>query len=472
MDIDEFRKNAHELVDWIANYYKNIEDYPVLSQSGAGEIYRQLADSPPDKPERFEEIIKDFDDIILPGVTHWQHPKFFGYFPANSSFPSILGEMLTSALGVQGMIWQTSPAAAELEEMMMDWLKQMIGLPEEFEGVIQDTASTSTLVSILTAREYHSQFDINSEGLFNSRYLTVYCSAEAHSSIDKAVKIAGIGSNNLRRIAVDENFAMKPEALKEAIESDLNEGYKPLAVILALGTTSSTAVDNIKELGEIAKNYDLWVHVDAAYAGTALVLPEYKHLLEGIELVDTFVFNPHKWMMTNFDLSAYYVRDKEALIRTFEIHPEYLKTEADPQVNNYRDWGIQLGRRFRALKLWFVLRSYGVEGIKIKIKSDIEIAKEFTQWIKNDPEFELVTEPLFNLVCFRYIPEEVDDEDDIEEINKRLLNKINSSGKMFITHTRLNDKLTLRFVCGQTNVNRQHVKEAWDLIKTISSDIH
>ena len=464
MDNKDFRKYAHQLADRIADYYEDIEKYPVKSQVKPKEIFDLLPDKAPLESDDFEKILNDFDKIIMPGITHWQHPRFHAYFPANTSFPSLLGEMLTSALGAQCMMWETSPAAAELEEKMMIWLRQMIGLPKEFEGVIQDTASTATLVSILTAREHYSNFGINKDGFNSAENYRVYCSSEAHSSIEKAVKIAGIGKNNLVKIPVDEEFKMIPEELNDAVIFDIQRGYRPLCIVAALGTTGSTAVDPLDEIGKIAKEYDIWLHVDAAYAGSALILPEFQKYLKGIEYADTFVFNPHKWLFTNFDCSAYFVRDKESLIRTFEIMPEYLKTKVDLQVNNYRDWGIALGRRFRALKLWFVLRSFGVNGLQEKLREHIRIANDLKIKIESHPEFEILAPLNFNVICFRYKPKSVNDDEKLNQINEQFLNKINSTGKAYLTHTKLKGKYTIRIVIAQTNVTKVHVEKTWELI--------
>ena len=363
----DFRKYAHEFVDWMADYLETIGDLPVKSQVKPGEIFDRISDDPPHEGESMPTIFEDFRNIILPGMTHWQSPNYFAYFTGNSSYPSVLAEMLTATMAAQCMVWETSPAAAELEEKVLNWLRDMIGLPDIFEGVIQDTASTANLVALLTAREKASGFSINEEGFTGDRTYRVYCSTEAHSSIEKAVKMAGFGRKNLVKVEVDESLAIQPEKLKDAVLRDLERGYYPLCVVAALGTTGTVAIDPLKPLAGICSEHGIWLHVDAAYAGTALVLPEQRWMTEGVEGVDSFVFNPHKWMFTNFDCSAYYVRDTEALIRTFEILPEYLKTGTRGKVNDYRDWGIQLGRRFRALKLWFVIRDYGVEGIRRKI---------------------------------------------------------------------------------------------------------
>jgi len=471
MDTEEFRKHGHELIDWIADYFGNIRDYPVKSKAGPGDVFGQLPDSPPDNPESFDNIIDDFRDIILPGITHWQHPSFMAYFPANSSPPSVLAEMLTAAIGAQCMIWQTSPAAAELEERVMLWLRDMIGLPQEFSGVIQDTASTATLCSILTAREKKMSFTSNRKGLTDSSRFRIYCSSETHSSVDKAVRIAGLGSDNIQRISVRDDFSMDHDHLRKTIEPDINNGYEPLCIIATLGTTSSTAIDPLESIGKIAKEYGIWLHVDAALAGTALLLAEYRWMTKGIELADTFVFNPHKWMFTNFDCSAYFVKDESALIRTFEILPEYLKTSEATPVKNYRDWGIQLGRRFRALKLWFVIRSYGVNGLRTKVRHHLRLAHDLLKQIKEHPKFEILAPVPLNLICFRYKPNGITDEAELEKINSTILTRINDTGELFLTHTKLNGKYAIRIITGQTNVEQQDVDNAWELVKRIAGEV-
>lgn len=463
MDINTFEKLAKELINWIVEYYKTIETYPVKSQVNPREIYNKIPDTPPQNSESFEKIFNDFQEIILPGITHWQNPKFFAYFPANTSFPSILAEILTSAIAAQCMKWETSPAATELEEKVMDWLRDMIGLPNDFKGVIQDTASTSTLVSILSARENFSNYAINESGFDCTKY-RVYCSTETHSSIEKAVKISGIGKSNLVKISVDEKFSLIPALLKESIENDLAKGYAPLCTVATIGTTGSTAVDSIKEIGKICKEYHIWLHIDAAFLGSALILPEYRWMLDGIEYADSFVFNPHKWLFTNFDCSAYFVKDVATLVRTFEIIPEYLKTKSDSYTNNYCDWGIQLGRRFRALKLWFVIRSFGVNGLKEKLRYHISLAKKFEEMLRQNDDFEILAPVVANLICFRYKPKNISDEGSINMLNELILSAINQTGKIYLTHTKLNGKYTLRMVIGQTNVEEKHIEEAYKTI--------
>ncbi len=474
MDGETFREYGHAIVDWIAEYMETVEEYPVLAKVEPGEIAAQLPRTPPEEPEEMDAIFADFKQILLPGITHWQHPSFFAYFPANNSGPSVLAEFLTAALGAQCMVWQTSPAATELEEVVMEWLRQLLGLPEGFTGVIQDTASTSTLCALLCARERVTKFAVNKHGFMNGSTgrLIVYTSEESHSSVEKGVKIAGFGKDHLCLIPSGADLAMIPGELEKAIESDKSKGRLPCCVVATVGTTSSTAMDQLRPIGEICRRHNLWLHVDAAMAGTAAILPEMRHILDGIEFADSFVFNPHKWLFTNFDCSAYFCQDPQALTSTFEIMPEYLKTDADRQVKNFRDWGIPLGRRFRALKLWFVIRNFGTKGIQQRIRNHIALAKELESWIREDPSFEVMAPVSINLVCFRYHPKEQSlNEEELEGINKALMDKLNRSGKMFLTHTKLKGKFSLRLCVGQTNTNRGHVVKAWEMITAAVSNL-
>jgi aromatic-L-amino-acid decarboxylase len=466
MTTREFRKYAHELVDWMADYLEEVEDFPVRPSVIPGDIIGRIPLHPPPGGEPFGAIFADFRETILPGMTHWQHPSFFAYFPANNSPPSILAEMLTATMGAQCMSWATSPAATELEERMMQWLGEMTGLPTSFTGVLQDTASTATLCAMLTAREQRTEFRVNAEGFPRGRRFTVYASTETHSSVERAVKIAGLGAAALRKLPVDERFAMVPEELERAIARDIAEGFEPLCAVATIGTTGSTAIDPLKRIGEICSRHGVWLHVDAAYGGTALLLPEKRWMIEGIELADSFVFNPHKWMFTNFDCSAYFVKDAGSLVRTFEILPEYLKTPEQGRIKNYRDWGIQLGRRFRALKLWFVIRSFGVEGLRDRVRSHLAFAQSLSQSIGKEPDFEILAPVPLAAVCFRYHPAGIEDAATLDMMNSALLEELNKSGRLFMTHTRLNGRFALRLVASQTNVTQKHVDAAWDLIRT------
>ena len=445
----------------MADYLANVESYPVRARVEPGEIAASLADAAPESGEPIEAIFCDFESLVLPGMTHWQHPNFFAYFPANSSPPSVLAEMLTAALGAQCMSWQTSPAATELETRMMEWLRAMIGLPEDFRGVIQDTASAATLCAIVTARERAA----------GAGEFTVYCSAEAHSSIEKGARIAGLGRDSVRKIAVDDRFAMVPLALDDVIRADIAAGRRPLCVVATLGTTGTSGFDPLRPIGEICRRHGIWLHVDAAWAGSALVAPEHRWMIDGVEGADSFVFNPHKWLLTNFDCSAYFVRDPEALVRAFEILPEYLKTAEDDRVVNYRDWGVPLGRRFRALKLWFVIRSYGVEGLRQHIRTHIEMAQELAGEIAQSEDFEILAPATLSLFCFRYRPRGIDDPAQIDALNQDLLDRLNDSGALFLTHTRIGGALAIRFCVGQTATERRHVAAAWRCIQQTARNL-
>jgi len=457
-----FKKDADQVINWIDRYLNNITSFPVKSRVSPGDIYRAIPEEAPLHSEPMEQIMEDLDSIILPGMTHWQHPGFHAYFPANSSVESVLAESLTSAMGAQCMIWDTSPAAAELEQRMMEWLRDAMGIPANFEGVIQDTASTASLVALITAREVATGFRSNEEGVPNN--LRVYCSMETHSSIEKGVVVCGIGRKNLVKIGVDEQMRMKPEELEARIREDLEAGLKPSAVVAAIGTTGTVAVDPLKEIGDICKKYGIWLHVDAAYAGTALLLPEYRWMIRGIEQADSFVFNPHKWMFTNFDCSVYLVKKAGLLIKTFEILPEYLKTKTRGAVNDYRDWGVPLGRRFRALKLWFVIRSFGLDGIRQKIRGHIRMNHRFSTKLTQLAHVVLPLEPFLNFTCFRLQPEGMSDKEKLNALNEAFLEEINKGGKLFLTHTKVKGLYTIRMLVGQTYVDEKQVDMALEHI--------
>ena len=465
----QFREEGKKVIDWIADYYENIEKYPVLSQAKPGEIKASLPDNPPQKSESLDEMMRDVDEKIMSGITHWQSPNFYAYFPANTSFPAILGDLVSSGLGVQGMIWATSPAATELETRVLDWLVDMMGMPEKFKststggGVIQDTASTSALTAVIAARERATKFQSNEKGV--QQKLVAYISTQTHSSIEKAIKIAGIGKENLRLIGVDEKFAMRADLLKTQIQQDKKDGFTPFFVCAALGTTSSNAMDPLKDIGEICRQENCWFHVDAAMSGTAMLCPEFRFLQEGVELADSYCFNPHKWMFTNFDCDVFWVANREELINTFSILPEYLRNQATEsgEVFDYRDWHIQLGRRFRSLKLWFVIRHYGVEGLQHHIRKHVEMAQNFKNWVEESEDFEIFVEPPLNLVCFKHNAG--------DDFNMKLMNAVNETGKAYFTHTKLNGQVVLRMSIGQTNTEEKHVKETWDLIQETAANL-
>ena len=463
MDPDEFRERGHEIVDWIADYYKRIESFPVLSQVQPGEIRGSLPAEAPQQGEAFETILADVEKLILPGVTHWQSPNFFAYFPSNTSGASLLGELLSSGLGVQGMLWATSPACTELETLVLDWLVPALGLPEKFlstktgGGVIQDTASSAILCALLAARERATNFQSNQAGVQGT--LCAYASTQAHSATEKAIGIAGVGRDNLRLISTDGDFAMDSDALARAMENDRAAGLTPFFVCAAVGTTSSNAIDPVQKIGPICQEFGAWLHVDSAMSGTAALCPEFRFIHDGIEHADSYCFNPHKWMFTNFDCDCFYVADRTALIRTMSILPEYLRNQATASgaVIDYRDWQIPLGRRFRSLKLWFVLRHYGIEGLQFHVREHVRLAQEFAGWVREDNRFELAAPAPLNLICFRLKSS--------DDANLRLMDALNRSGDLYLTHTRLNDRIALRLCVGQTNTTELHVKNAWRRIQ-------
>ena len=463
MTPEQFRQHGRAVVDWIADYYERIETLPVLSQVEPGQIRQALPADAPAEGEPFAAVLQDISKVILPGVTHWQSPNFFAYFPANASGPSILGDLLSSALGVQGMLWATSPACTELESHVLDWLVTMLGLPRKFlstssgGGVIQDTASSASLCAMLAARERATNYLSNRRGCDGK--LVAYTSNQAHSSIQKAAMIAGIGMDNLRLIEVDERFAMRPEALARQIQQDRQAGLVPFFVSATVGTTSSNALDPLPAIGTICRENGLWFHVDAAMSGTAALCPEFRYIQDGIELADSYTFNPHKWMFTNFDCTAFYVKDRKALINSLSVVPEYLRNQASDAgaVIDYRDWHVPLGRRFRALKLWFVIRHYGVEGLQFHIRQHIALAQEFASWVKADSRFEMLAPHPLNLVCFRLKSG--------DEASERLLKRLNASGEMFVSHTKLDGKYAIRFCVGQARTERRHVEAAWTAMR-------
>ncbi len=463
MTADEFRRHGHAVIDWIADYHERIESYPVLSPVEPGEVRASLPAHPPSQAEPFSRILADIEKVVLPGTTHWQSPNFYAFFPCNASGPAILGDLLSSGLGVQGMLWATSPACTELETLVLDWLVEMLDLPEKFRstqsggGVIQDTASSAALCALLAARERATNFTSNRQGC--DRKLVAYASSQAHSSIEKAVQIAGLGRDNLRLVEVDEKFAMRPAVLADQIESDRRAGRIPCFACATVGTTSSNAIDPVRRIGQICRERGLWLHVDAAMSGTAALCPEFRHMQDGLELADSYAFNPHKWMFTNFDCDCFWVADRATLIKTLSVLPEYLKNKATASgaVFDYRDWQIPLGRRFRSLKLWFVIRHYGIEGLQHHIRRHVELAQQFARWVSQDGRFELAAPVPLNLVCFRHRGG--------DQVNQALMDRLNRSGDLYLTHTRLQDQITLRFCVGQTHTEARHVRQAWQRIQ-------
>jgi aromatic-L-amino-acid decarboxylase len=469
MTPEEFRRYGRAVVDWIADYYERVESLPVLSRVKPGDVRALLPPEPPLQGEPFEKILEDMNRVVLPGITHWQSPNFFAFFPANASGPSILGDLLSSGLGVQGMLWSTSPACTEVETHVLDWTADMMGLPGKFKsagsggGVIQDSASSASLCALLAARERATKFLSNEKGCDGR--LVAYASTQTHSSVEKGVKIAGLGRQNLRFIDVDEKFALRPDLLAGQIRKDRQSGLVPCYVCATIGTTSSNAIDPVPEIGKICRQEGIWLHVDGAMLGTAAVCPEYRYLQDGIEYADSYCFNPHKWMFTNFDCDCFFVADRAALIHTLSILPEYLRNQATESgaVIDYRDWHIPLGRRFRSLKLWFVIRHYGVEGLRHLVRRHVEWAQKFARWIQEDKRFELAVPPPMNLVCFRHVGG--------DEVNQKIMDRLNTSGKIYLTHTKLKDRLTLRLCVGQTHTEERHVARAWDLIQKAAEEI-
>ena len=451
------------MVDWIADYYSRVENFPVLSRVQPGEIRSKLPSNPPQQGEPFDRIFADVESIILPGITHWQSPNFYGYFPTSTSGPAILGDLLSTGLGVQGMLWSTSPACTELETHVLDWLVPVLGLPEKFlssstgGGVIQDTASSASLCALLAARERATQYASNRKGCDGR--LVAYASTQTHSSVEKAVKIAGLGSDNLRAVEVDQDFALRPHTLARQIAADKNSGLIPCFVCATVGTTSSNAIDPVREIGAICREHNIWLHVDSAMSGTAALCPEFRFLHDGMEFADSYCFNPHKWMLTNFDCDCFYVADRKHLIQTLSVLPEYLRNQATESgaVIDYRDWQIPLGRRFRSLKLWFVIRHYGIEGLQQQVRQHVRLAQQFAGWVRSDGRFELAAPVPLNLICFRLRSGDAD--------NQRLIDELNQSGKLYLTHTKLDGKFTLRLCVGQTNTQSSHVERAWQLIQ-------
>jgi len=469
MPIEDFRVRGKELIEWVADYLQQIEKYPPLSKVKPGEIYSRIPNEPPTKGEDIENVLSDIDKILIDGITHWNHPGFMAYFNSTSSIPGILAEMLSAAFNSNGMLWKTSPAFTELEKAMMNWFRQMVGLPENYWGIIYDTASTSSMHAIASARE-QLNLGIRENGMTGRNdlpKLRLYCSEHAHSSIEKGAVTLGIGLDGVKKIPVDENFRMIPEKLEQAIKDDLSNNIKPFCVVATVGTTSTTSVDPIKEIAAICDRYNLWLHIDAAYAGVTAIIPEMKWITDAWNKADSIVINPHKWMFTPMDLSIYFTRKPDILKRAFSLVPEYLKTQVDDEVENLMDYGIQLGRRFRSLKLWFIIRYFGVEGLAERIKNHIELAQEFAKWLDDEKDFERMAPVPFSTVCFRYNPGNLS-EKELNKLNEDLLEKINQSGKIFLSHTKLNGKFVIRLTIGSIRHERRHIVDAWEIIKTMA----
>ena len=463
MSADEFRRNGYKIVDWIANYFERIEDLPVLSQVEPDWLRRNLPASPPETSEDFGEIFNDVDRLILPAVTHWNHPNFHGLFATSTSSVGIFGEMLSAAFDMKAMLWRTSPASTELEDVVLDWLRQMMDLPDHFEGIIYDTASVSTMHAIAAARE-NANLDIREKGMSGRDdlpLLRIYCSEHVHSSIDKCAITLGLGTRSLHKIECNDRFEMIPERLAEAVEDDLEAGFMPICVIPTVGTTSTSSVDPVDAVADICEKYGLWLHVDAAYAGATAIIPEFREHFRGCDRADSIVVNPHKWLFTPFDLSVLYCKDLGTMKQAFSLVPEYLKTNDEQTVKNGMDYGIQLGRRFRALKFWFVIRYFGREGMIERLREHCRLARLFASWVEESKNFEMMAPVPFALVCFRACPKGVDD---LDTLNEWVMNKINTSGKAYLSHTKLNGKFTLRLSVGSIRVEERHLKKVWDLL--------
>ena len=467
MDTQEFRRLGHQMVEWIAAYRERLEDLPVMSPVAPGAIRAQLPASPPEQGGGLAAALEDLDRIVLPGITHWTHPGFFAYFPANADLASVLADLVSSGLAAQAMSWQTSPAATEVEEVVMDWLRQMVGLGPQFSGVIQDSASTSTFCALLCARERTLGFSQNRGGLqAEEAPLVVYASDQAHSSIPKGALLAGFGQANLRLLETDGDFALRLDLLEAAIEADLAAGRRPCAMVAAVGTTATTGLDPVQGMAELAERYGLWLHLDAAMAGSAMICPECRWMWEGAERADSIVFNPHKWLGTGFDLSAYFVRDPEHLVRVMSTNPSYLRTEHDAQVNNLRDWGIPLGRRFRALKLWFLVRDQGVAGLQARIRRDLGHA----QWLKDQvdaaPDWERLAPVPLQTVCLRHCPPGLRSEADLRRHNLAVADRINKAGSFYLTPAVVKGTQMLRVSVGSAATERVHVERLWETLVT------
>jgi len=465
MNPDEFRKIGHQLVDWIADYRTHIADLPVRSRVEPGAVRAQLPVTPPVRPETFDSIFSDLEQIVLPGLSHWQHPNFFGYFPGNGELSSVLGDYLSTGLGVLGLSWQSSPALTELEEVVTDWMRQMLGLSEAWSGVIQDTASTSTLVALLCARERASNYSLGRGGLqAEAQPLIVYVSSHSHSSVEKAALLAGFGRANLHLVAPDENYAMKPVALREAIQADLEAGRVPCAVIATVGTTGTTALDPVKAIAEIAHQHGIWLHVDSALAGSAMILPECRWMWEGVESADSLVLNPHKWLGAAFDCSLYYVRDPEHLVRVMSTNPSYLQSAVDNKVKNLRDWGIPLGRRFRALKLWCLIREQGVEGLQARLRRDLVNAQWFVEQVRTTPNWCVLAPVPLQTICVRHERPGLEGEA-LDKHTLAWVERVNNSGGAYLTPSILDGRWMVRVSIGAIPTERQHVEALWALMR-------
>jgi aromatic-L-amino-acid decarboxylase len=470
---DEFRKSGHALVDWIADYLEHSDRYPVLSRVAPRDIVNALPSDAPEDPEPFEAIMRDFERVLVPGLTHWNHPGFMAYFAITGSAPGVLADFLSAALNQQAMLWRTSPAATELEEVTLGWLRRLIGLPDSFEGVIYDTASIATMHAMVAAREA-AVADVRAKGLSGRDVprVAVYCSDQTHSSIDKAVIAIGLGHESLRKIPTDEAFAMRVDALEAAIARDRADGVLPIAVVPTVGTTSTTSIDPVPRVADVCARERIWMHVDAAYGGVAAMLPSHRHILDGADRADSIVVNPHKWLFTPFDLSAFYSRRMDVVRAAFALTPEYLQTSEAGSVKNLMDTGVQLGRRFRSLKLWMILRSYGAKAIRARLAEHIRLAAELASWVDAHPDFERLAPTPLSVVCFRWKPRGAAlSEAELDAANERLIDLVNKSGDIFISHTRLRGRLTIRVAIGHLRTTATHVRRVWELLQQSTHEL-
>jgi aromatic-L-amino-acid/L-tryptophan decarboxylase len=466
MTPEEFRRLGHQVVDWVADYRERVASLPVMSRVAPGDIKAQLPAAPPDVPDGFEAILADLDRVILPGLTHWQHPRFFGYFPSNGELSSVLGDYLSTGLGVLGLSWQSSPALTEVEEVVTDWMRQMIGLSDAWSGVIQDTASSCTLVALTCARERTSGFSLARAGLqAESAPLVVYVSAHSHSSVEKAALLAGFGRANIRVIGTNERHAMRVDALEQAVCEDAAAGRQPCAVVATSGTTTTTAFDPLEDVAAVAAQHGLWMHVDAAMAGTAMILPEYRALWDGIERADSLVLNPHKWLGAAFDCSLYYVRDPQHLVRVMSTNPSYLQSAVDGRVKNLRDWGIPLGRRFRALKLWCLIREQGVAGLQRRVRRDLDNARWLAAQVRDERHWRVLAPVALQTLCVRHEPPGLEG----EALDRHTLDwaeRVNASGQAYVTPATLEGRWMVRISVGSLTTEREHVAALWDLLRS------
>jgi len=470
MPSDEFRRHAHALADWAAGYFEQIETHAVLAQVSPGDVRKALPDRAPEHPEPFEDVIADLDRIILPAATHWNHPGFFAYFAITASAPGVLMDLVSSALNQQAMLWRTSPAATELEEVTLRWLARLMHLPDEFEGVIYDTASISTLHALAAAREVAIP-DVRTKGLAGRDLppVRVYCSEHAHSSVDKAVIALGLGHQSLRRIPADDEFRMRVDALEAAIDEDRAAGIQPMAIVATVGTTSSTSADDAAAMAVVAERERLWLHVDAAYAGVMAMVPEYAWMRDGLSQADSLVVNPHKWLFTPFDLSVLFTPRMNVIRQAFSLTPEYLKTPESGAVKNLMDTGIQLGRRFRALKLWAILRYFGAEGIRARLREHCRLARLFASRVDDDPDWERVAPVPFSVVCFRARPRGRD-AGTLDSLNHAIIDRVNKTGDVFLSHTSLNGQIVIRLAVGHLRTEERHLRRAWELLTQAAKD--